>query len=274
MIEFPESHTLARQITDTLAGRRIESAIAGASPHGFAFFTGEPAAYADRLKGKKVEGATAQGGWVELSLGEDCLSLFDGVNPRYLAPGSKEPAKHQLYIVFEDGGALMATIQMYGGIQLYRAGENNNPYYLVAREKPSPLSDAFDEAYFEGLLTASKPTLSAKAFLATEQRIPGLGNGVLQDILFLSRIHPKRKLNSLSDTEKSTLYHTTRDTLSRMTQQGGRDVEKDLYGKPGGYATLLSSKTWKSPCPVCGGEIQRQAYLGGNVYVCPHCQPL
>lgn|GEM_PF-2077218 len=30
-----------------------------------------------------------------------------------------------------------------------------------------------------------------KAFLATEQRIPGLGNGVLQDILWTARIHPK-----------------------------------------------------------------------------------
>jgi hypothetical protein len=30
--------------------------------------------------------------------------------------------------------------------------------------------------------------LSLKALLATEQRIPGLGNGVLQDILFKARM--------------------------------------------------------------------------------------
>jgi formamidopyrimidine-DNA glycosylase len=43
--------------------------------------------------------------------------------------------------------------------------------------------------------------LSAKAFLATEQRIPGLGNGVLQDILFTAGIHPKRKMAAISEEE-------------------------------------------------------------------------
>ncbi|MCQ4762422.1 hypothetical protein NE555_17590, partial [Alistipes onderdonkii] len=41
----------------------------------------------------------------------------------------------------------------------------------------SPLGDGFDAAYFDRLVAGAKPNLSAKAFLATEQRIPGLGNG-------------------------------------------------------------------------------------------------
>ena len=61
----------------------------------------------------------------------------------------------------------------------------------------SPLGDGFDAAYFDRLVAGAKPNLSAKAFLATEQRIPGLGNGVLQDILFNARIHPKRKMATL-----------------------------------------------------------------------------
>jgi len=31
---------------------------------------------------------------------------------------------------------------------------------------------------------------------------------------------------------------------------------------------------WPVSCPVCGAAIVRQAYLGGNVYFCPVCQPL
>lgn len=274
MMEFPESHTLANQLTDTFSGRRVVSAVAGASPHGFTFFSGEPAAYGERLKDALWQGVKAYGGQLEITLGEEQLTLYDGVNPRYLPPEEKIPNKHQLYLAFDDGSALVATVQMYGGIMLNRTGENDNPYYLVAKEKPSPLSEAFDAAYFDAMLTGSKPTLSAKAFLATEQRIPGLGNGVLQDILFLARLHPKRKVSSLSIDEKNALFALVKDTLGKMTAQGGRDVEKDLYGNPGGYQTLLSSKTWKRPCPVCGGEIHRQAYLGGNVYFCAHCQPL
>lgn len=42
-----------------------------------------------------------------------------------------------------------------------------------------------------------------KAFLAAEQRFPGIGNGVLQDILLESGIHPKRKISTLRDLERT-----------------------------------------------------------------------
>ena len=78
---------------------------------------------------------------------------------------------------------------------------------MVAKSKPSPLSKEFDEAYFEELSLANElQKLSVKAFLATEQRIPGLGNGVLQDILWKAKLHPKRKMNTLSGEEKAVMY--------------------------------------------------------------------
>lgn len=80
---------------------------------------------------------------------------------------------------------------------LAREEELLNPYYLVAKEKPSPLSEQFDYPYFLNILSApSAEKLSAKAVLATEQRIPGIGNGVLQDILYNAGLHPKRKVGT------------------------------------------------------------------------------
>ena len=105
--------------------------------------------------------------------------------------------------------------------------------------------------------------------MATEQRIPGLGNGVLQDILFKSRIHPKRRLATLGDAELGRMYSSVKSTLRDMADRGGRDTEKDLLGKPGGYKTLLSKNTFAEPCPGCGGAIVKEAYLGGAVYYCP-----
>ena len=109
--------------------------------------------------------------------------------------------------------------------------------------------------------------------MAIEQRIPGLGNGVLQDILFQAHLHPKTKLQGLTEIQRNNLYWSIKNTLLQMAQQGGRNTEKDLFGANGGYHTILSNKTWQKPCPVCGGEIIRQTYLGGNIYFCPHCQP-
>lgn len=275
MLELPECYTIANQLTETVQGKRIQNVYANTSPHGFAFFFGDPAAYHERLSGKTIDSVHALAGMVELHLGDKRLLLGDGVNIRYFPQGEALPKKHQLHIELEDFSSLVCTVQMYGGMWAFAAGENDdNFYYTVAKEKPSPLTDAFHFAYFEAIAKDAKPTLSAKALLATEQRIPGLGNGVLQDILFNAGIHPKRKVQNLSPKELETLFDSIKETLQQMAMAGGRDTEKDLFGSKGGYQTILSSKTYKAPCKACGDAIVRQAYLGGNVYFCPTCQPL
>jgi formamidopyrimidine-DNA glycosylase len=163
---------------------------------------------------------------------------------------------------------------MYGAVLAFIEGTYDNKYYLMAKEKPQPLTDTFDKAYFNTLRSEGLHKLSAKAFLATEQRIPGLGNGVLQDILFRANIHPKRKIGTISEKELDNLSHSVKDTLAEMTKLGGRDTEKDLFGNAGGYRTLLSKNTVGKPCPVCSANIQKTSYLGGAVYWCPMCQPL
>jgi len=276
MNELPESINLARQLKDTVVGKRVQSALANASPHGFAWYWGDPALYPAMLEGRAIQGASTHGMYIELLLeGDMWVTYNDGINLRYHAPGAKRPEKHQLILEFDDGSALTASVQMYGGMMAFPAGAmDDNEYYRVAHDKPSPLTDAFDAAYFEGILSAAPPKLSAKGLLATEQRVPGLGNGVLQDILFRAGIHPKRKAAALTSAECDALFGSVKQTLADMTAKGGRDVEKDLFGNPGGYPTLLSNKTAKFPCPVCGAAIVRQAYMGGNVYFCPVCQPL
>lgn len=275
MIELPESATLARQLRETLAGCTIEQAEAGHTPHGFAFYHGDPASYGPLLRGHTVQDARAVSGMVEVRLDGGVRLLFnDGANLRYLAPGGKTPEKHQLLLRLSDGSQLVVTVQMYAGITAFRAGEYDSPYYAAAQQKPSPLGEDFTDLYWQSLLAQAKPTLSAKALLATEQRIPGLGNGVLQDILLRAGIHPRSKLLRLSEGDRSRLLRSVRETLSAMAAGGGRHTEKDLFGQPGGYATLLSAKSYARPCPYCGGPITRQAYLGGNVYFCAHCQPL
>jgi formamidopyrimidine-DNA glycosylase len=144
----------------------------------------------------------------------------------------------------------------------------------AAKEKPSPLSDAFNRDYFDTLSDENTPKLSAKAFLATEQRIPGLGNGVLQDILWTAGVHPKRKMAALNKVELDTIYSAVKHVLFKMAAEGGRDTETDLYGQPGGYKTVLSKNTAGTGCPKCGTMITKEAYMGGSIYYCAGCQPL
>ncbi len=275
MIELPEAVTLAGQIEEHLIGKRIGTVTVLQSPHKFAWFHGDPREYPRRLRGKRITGAEYHGGMVQIRLGETSLLFHDGPNLRYGIEPSLIPKKHQLLLEFEDSSFLSVSIQMYGGIICFEGEEWDNEYYRVAREKPSPLSDEFTRSYFRSLCEVPGfEKLSAKGFLATEQRVPGLGNGVLQDILFHAGIHPKRKMGTVPHKRLGRLLSSITGTLKKMVEGGGRDTEKDLFGARGGYKTLLSRNTLGTPCPQCGSPIEKAAYAGGSVYFCTECQPL
>ena len=274
MIEIPESNTLAKQLNSTVKGKTIQNVYANSSPHKFAWYFGDPSNYHSLLSDKTIDGAEAYAGMVEMRAGDARILLCDGVNIRFFGAGEKLPAKHQLHIEFADSSSLVCSVQMYGGLWVFSDGKNDNPYYLMSKAKPVPMGEKFDESYFTGLIaSANLKKLSVKAFLATEQRIPGLGNGVLQDILFRARIHPKKKMSALSPEEIQNLFTAIKSTLSEMTAKGGRNTEKDLFGCAGGYPSILSKKTVGTPCPVCGTRIKKEAYLGGSIYYCGTCQP-
>ena len=208
MIEIPESIIISRQATGILTGRRIAKVVNATSPHKFTWYNGDPAEYPILLEGRQIEAVRGYGSYVDLVMDEETHLLgCDGTIMRYYRADELQPARHQQLIVLDDGSFLGFTVAMYGGIYAFR-GRYDNPYYQGSVHKLNPLNSQFDEAYFEKMIARAKPTLSAKALLATGQRIPGLGN------------------------------------------------------------------TYKNPCPNCGHEIVREAYLGGTVYYCPVCQKL
>ncbi len=274
MIEIPEAAALARQLNAAVRGRTIESAEANHSPHKFAWYTGDPAGYGAMLSGRQILSAVGSGGALEMKLSGGLTLFFnDGPSLRLHKPGAKLPDKHQLLLMLDDGSALTASVQMYGGMTAYPDDHVENVYLQGGREKPNPLTEAFDRACFDRLLSAAGVgNLSAKAFLATEQRIPGLGNGVLQDILYNAQIHPRRKIETLRSDDLDRLYHSIKQTLAEMDAGGGRDTETDLFGMPGGYQTKLSRNTVGTACPRCGATVKKEPYLGGAIYWCPGCQ--
>lgn len=274
MIELPEAITIGRQVEQTLAGRKVTNVYGATHLHKFTFFNGTPEEYRDMLVGREVKSATGKGIFVDVCFDDDLfLSIFDGINMRYGCPGDPVPSKYQMLITFDDESFVSFTTSMYGGIYVFRHTLDNK-YRTLSLNSVSPLSERFDEAYFEQMFAVEKKNISAKAFLATEQRIPGLGNGVLQDILFHAKLHPKRKIFSLSDFEKAVLFQSLKSTLQAMADGGGRDTETDFLGNKGRYRSVLSKNTYASPCPCCGGGITKEAYMGGSVYFCPECQPL
>jgi formamidopyrimidine-DNA glycosylase len=274
MLEIPEAAVIADQLNKTITEKTIRKVVVAQNPHGFAWYSGDPASFVQSLTDRSIGTSQSLGGLVEIQTEDKFLLFSDGINLRYHQQPEDQPLKHQFLMEFDDYSAVSATVAMYGGISCFVPRDYDNPYYQVAMQKPSPLTDAFNAAYFSTLFLPEMDKLSMKAFLATEQRIPGLGNGVLQDILFQARLHPKRKVGSLSQPEKEALFHAIKNTLNEMTTKGGRDTEKDLLGNSGGYITRMSKNTVGKPCTQCGSVIEKQAYMGGSVYYCPECQAI
>lgn len=271
MLEIPESITLASQLNMYVKGKEITKVVVNQNPNKFAFFYEEPNNYENLLSGKTIGKADSIGGMIEISLGEVRLVVGDGTNIRYCESESKVPKKHQLQLIFTDRTSLVFYVLMYGIIWAFKEGAFENPYYYAAKTKVSILNKEFDENYFFDLMKSTKP-MSVKSFLATEQRIPGLGNGILQDILWNAKIHPKRKTDALSKDEKKYLFQSIKATVQDMVAGGGRDIEKDLLGNTGKYTTILSKNTVASPCKRCGGRIVKESYMGGSIYFCQECQ--
>ncbi len=272
MLELPESYTISKQIQQTLAGKIISYVELLHTPHKFAFFHGDKDKYPDYLEGATIIGATYHGGMIQVDTEDNMLLFADGAYPKYYEDKKKFPKNHQMAIYFDDETALFVSVQMYGFISVFPKGECSEGYYVSSRNKPDPLTDEFTFEYFRSLYPENTKKLSAKAFLATKQRIPGLGNGVLQDILWNAGIDPRFDMCNAAEEDFQILYASVRKVLKEMCESGGRDTEKDLFGKKGRYITQLGKNSLYEPCMKCGYEIHKASYMGGTVYFCEHCQ--
>ncbi len=140
-------------------------------------FSGDPSLYHEMLTGKKIissnpgTGYTC-GGNVEIVC--DDMLLVINTPIKYHPVGKKLPAKHQLLIEFVDGSHMSCTVQMWGAMLCYPLNEDSLTDNNISKKCPDPLTEAFDKEYFDKLWDNTKQTLSVKAFLATEQRIPSM----------------------------------------------------------------------------------------------------
>jgi formamidopyrimidine-DNA glycosylase len=193
----------------------------------------------------------------------------------YQQPGSQVPEKYHLYITFEDGSFLTALTQMWGAMELYEEGEEQDRKYIKGmRTTPNEPEFTFD--YFSNLidelLEGKKRT--AKGLLTQDQIIPGLGNAITQDILLRARLHPKLPIRDMSTDHRYALYDAIVRTVDEVIEKGGRYDEYDLLGNRGGYVRMMDKHAVDRPCPECGGAIEKIRYLGGSCYLCPNCQEL
>ena len=275
MLELPEIATLSRQIDDALVGTTIESANCGNAQHKWAFYSRPKEDFGAMLAGSAIQGVSAGGKFVYVSLSSERVLTLGGMGGRILLhePGSRLPKRHHFAARLADGRTLTVAIQGWGFINLFRKDEVSKHRY-AGNIKPSLLGKSFTYDRFKKILdsVSDQEKLVAKKLLVSDPRFPGISNGYLQDILFHAGIHHTRRVVDIKGRERQKLYNGIRKVLKEATDKGGKDEERDLYGQPGGYPRILNAKAKGKPCPVCGTKIEKIQFLGGASYFCPRCQ--
>jgi formamidopyrimidine-DNA glycosylase len=275
MFELPEIIHLAEQLRGTIVGRRVVRVEVATPCPKFLFLSPDMPAFQGALVERRIEDVTPRGRWIFCALDDGQTLLFGEFGGRLLfhPAGSPVPAKRHWVAEFDDGAKLTLAIQMWGFLGVLTEAEiAQHPY--AGTLAFTPLDASFTEAAFLERLDrhAAGENKPIKAFLTHSPNVAGIGNGYLQDILFRARLNPKRKVSSLSPDERSALYDALRQTLREAVDLGGRDSERDLFDRPGGYTPLLDGRAAGRPCPTCGTPIAKIQYLGGSCYVCPRCQ--
>ena len=275
MFEIPEFVTLARQMNQTLKGKKIRRGQLGNSPHKFVWYNRSHDEFEKLTKAKTVGKTRAKGKWLFIPLEPGYVLLLGecGGKVLYHPAGSKVPKKYHLYITFSDDSFLTVTTQMWGAMELYKKGQEKNREYVKAM-RTTPVEPEFSFDYFctlTGDLVEDK-RLSAKGLLTQNQIIPGLGNAIAQDVLFRARLHPRHLVANLSTAQKRALYKAIIDTVGEVIEKGGRYDQYDLHNDRGGYIRIMDKNALKRPCPECGGKVEKNQYLGGACYFCRECQ--
>jgi formamidopyrimidine-DNA glycosylase len=282
------AYVVKNQLDEAICGKRIVNVIANQNPHAFVWFTMEPsqaftsdnvcitraakdiAAY---LTGKQIEKTGVNTGkyglFIFIYLGD--RALLSDITPRYNPPGAKHTKKHQLLLEFDDGSNLTYTASLGGALFLFEVDKNGDAVGYTS-DFSMINTDDFTYDFFKSIIGREKGTLTVKQLLAAKNRIPGIDNSLLQDILWEAQMNPKRKIDTLGEADFRRIFAAIKSVPSAIIAAGGKDVDKDIYGNCGGYESRASRNTLGKPCARCGSDIVKEAYLGGSVFYCPKCQ--
>jgi formamidopyrimidine-DNA glycosylase len=266
MPELPEITVLARQMKAELVGKTI----AGMEVLQPKILNTDEEAFRQALTGARFLDVTHRGKWIVVQTTQGWLMLSLGMGGEILLTTPDAlPEKRRFILHFADGSCLAINFWWFGYAH-YAADPAEHK--MTAKLGPNALDLTLDE--FRALLKGRRGGI--KSFLLNQERISGIGNVYVQDPLFVARIHPLRKINTLSDDEIEALWTALRETLQESVDLGGSAWEMDIHGVKGRWdaSHLVIAYQEGKPCPVCGTKVEKIKTGSTSTSVCPQCQPL
>jgi formamidopyrimidine-DNA glycosylase len=268
MPELPEIYSRAKEMNQELAGRTI-CEVQVLQPK--CLNTGEDE-FREALTAATIQEVDYRGKWIRLRTDRGWLLLNLGMGGEILLTSRDQlPKKHRLIFDFQDGACLAVNFWWFGHAH-YAPLEGLESHTQTAKLGPNAIDLSREQ--LQQMLKGQRGGI--KAFLLDQSKIAGIGNAYVHDILFLARLHPKRKIDSLSEQEINALSTAIEKGLRPSIEKGGAFYETNLYGEKGGFpmeAILVGYREGEA-CPQCGTPIEKIKTGSTSSFLCPTCQPL
>ena len=229
-----------------------------------------------RIVSKTMRQTKAHGKWLFTEIEPEdnlLLNLGMGGDLLYHKDHSTAPEKYQFKLTFQDNSELTASFFWFGYIHLV-SNKELIKHKMTGKLGISPTDENFTAEKLASILSGRRGML--KSFLLDQKNIAGIGNVYIQDPLFRAKLHPLRKIQTLTEAEIKALHLSIREVLNESIKLRGLKYEKDLYGRKGEYGPEQFMVAYKEgkPCPVCGKTIVKIKTGNTSSYICPECQQL
>ncbi|MFC1625755.1 bifunctional DNA-formamidopyrimidine glycosylase/DNA-(apurinic or apyrimidinic site) lyase [Patescibacteria group bacterium] len=281
MPELPEVESIKNQLEKLLKGHEIVSVEVLRRKN----FQGDE----KKLWGLKILGSRRLGKVIVINLSNNYSILthvkmtgqyiYEGPNLKKPHKLSKKviggvPGKHTLVVFRLDKGGILYynDVRRFGWIKLVKTSKVGEESF-IKKLGPEPLKDLTLDKFMNILSKTKKPI---KVVLMDQGKMGGVGNIYANDALWLARVNPKKKADSLKMKEIKDLYEAILSVLKKGIKYGGASeiafVTPD--GSEGKYqAHTLAYGRQGEPCERCHIATFKKFFLGGRgTYWCPVCQ--
>jgi formamidopyrimidine-DNA glycosylase len=182
-----------------------------------------------------------------------------------LDPVSAPAQKHDYLRLHTEAGILIFNDQRFFGRVRLDQGKCAPEWW--AELPPDLLSEQFTVEEL-GAFLKRRAKAPLKAVLLMQERFPGIGNWMADEILWRCRFAPSTRAGTLDAAQTRKLFREI-----RWVCQGAMKLIAPAFDDP--PATWLFPHRWKNGgnCPRCDSALSRKEIGGRTTCWCPQCQP-
>jgi len=182
---------------------------------------------------------------------------------------------NHIYFILSNGLVLIYNdVRRFGFFKLYNTTQLSKIIFLK-KLGPEPFSKKFNIKYFEKYVQNKKKNI--KDLLMDQTFVSGLGNIYVNETLFMSKIKPLRKCNSLNKNEIKSLISNIKKILKLSISKGGSSIRnfQNAHGKSGNFQQFFHVYEQKNKnCSriSCKGKITKITISNRSSFYCNSCQ--